>query len=140
MLVLKNEIEKYIPQRKPVVMVDALLDADEKSARSVFQIEHDNLFVEDGFFREPGLIENIAQTAALHAGFRSRQLGVPVPVAFIAAIRQLEVFVLPEIGAELITKVTIINSVFDVTIIHGEVTNNGSLLCKCEMRIYVKPE
>lgn len=140
MLVPKNEVQNYIPHRTPVVMVDALLAADENQALSAFHVENDNVFVVGGTFSESGLIENIAQTAALHAGYRSHQLGVPVPVAFIAAIKHLYILSLPPIGADLHTTVSIVNRVFDVTIVEGNVSHEGALLCKCEMRVYIKQE
>jgi hypothetical protein len=57
-----------IPQKPPFVMIDALLFSDEKRTVSSFKIPEKNIFVKEGLFLEPGLVENIAQTAAARAG------------------------------------------------------------------------
>ena len=64
-----TNILSYIPQRPPFVMVDEIIDSGEKKTCSKFLIKEDNIFVENGFLKEPGLVENIAQTAAARAGY-----------------------------------------------------------------------
>jgi hypothetical protein len=58
-----------IPQRPPFVMIGSLLYNDEKVTRTTYRVSQQNIFVEHGLFREPGLLENIAQTAAARAGY-----------------------------------------------------------------------
>jgi predicted hotdog family 3-hydroxylacyl-ACP dehydratase len=60
----EENVLNLIPQKPPFVMIGRLLHWDEKLTRTSFLVNDDNVFVEDGEFREPGLIENIAQTAA----------------------------------------------------------------------------
>ncbi len=66
------DIESLIPQREPMLMVSGLCSASDKSITTWFQVEPGNIFVEKGKFRESGLIENIAQTAAALNGYRAR--------------------------------------------------------------------
>ena len=139
MLVDQRNIETYIPQRPPIVMIGSLLHADESTAITSFEINAENIFVAEGAFQEPGLIENIAQTAAAHAGYYHIEKKLPVPVGFIAAIRNLKILSLPGIGETVITTVTITNRVMDVTIIEGSVSLNENVICSCEMRIFIKP-
>lgn len=138
MLATKETILNYIPQRAPMVMIHNLLEANDDHATTQFQIEADNLFVEDGFLREPGLIENIAQTAAAQVGFQFMEKKLPIPVGFIGAIKDLEIFSMPAVNSVITTIVKIKNMIFDVTLIDGKVEQDGKLLCCCEMRIYVK--
>lgn len=138
MLATKDTILNYIPQRAPMVMIHSLLEANDDHATTQFQIEAGNLFVEDGFLREPGLIENIAQTAAAHVGFQFTEKKLPIPVGFIAAMKDLEIFSMPAINSVVTTTVKIKNTIFDVTLIDGKVEQDGKMLCCCEMRIYVK--
>ena len=70
MLASRNDITQYIPQRAPIVMVHALVEADDEHAVTQLAIEPDNIFVSNEFFAEPGLVENIAQTAAMHVGYQ----------------------------------------------------------------------
>ena len=50
-------------------MVDGLVAHDEVSTTSRLELNEQNIFCKNGYFHETGLIENIAQTAALRAGY-----------------------------------------------------------------------
>lgn len=132
-----NHIETLIPQRPPFVMVDKLLSVTETSTTTVFSIRADNIFVENGRFKEPGLVENIAQTAAARAGYVSQTENKPVLVGYIGAVNNLQVFLLPKTGDELITEITIENQIFDVTLISGKITCNGEPVAQCKMKIFI---
>lgn len=129
----------YIPQRPPIAMVDRLVACSEQGAVTQFDVRHGHLFVQDGRLAEPGLMENIAQTAAAQAGFMSRKMGLPAPIGFIAAIDHLEIFDLPPVGTTLETTVEVKNQVFNVTIIQGKATCGGQTLAQCEMKISLQP-
>lgn len=140
MLASKPDIEKYIPQREPMVMIDELISAEAHLAVTSFFVDETNLFVEDGFLNEAGLVENIAQTAAAQVGYLSAKENLPVPLGFIAAIRNLHIDRFPLTGSQIRTTVTVVNKVLDITIVKGSVQQDGEELCRCEMRIYIKPE
>jgi len=133
----KQNIESFIPQRPPFVMIDELLYFDETVTRTGFTIRAGNIFVENGEFKEPGLVENIAQTAAARAGYISQTSGEPVRLGYIGAIKNLSITGFPKIKDEIITEITIENQIFDVSIISGKITCNGTLLAQCEMKIYI---
>ena len=132
-----NDIQALIPQRPPFVMVDKLLSVTETATTTGFTIQADNIFVMDGVFKEPGLVENIAQTAAASAGYISHTQNKPVLVGYIGAVNNLQVFALPKTGDELITEITTENQIFDVTLISGKITCNGQLIAQCKMKIFI---
>ena len=66
------DIQDLIPQRPPMVMIDKLTEAGEISATGELKVHESNLFCENGLFRETGLIEFIAQTAAAFTGYRNK--------------------------------------------------------------------
>ncbi|HQW92184.1 MAG TPA: 3-hydroxyacyl-ACP dehydratase [Ferruginibacter sp.] len=136
MLQTKN-IENLLPQRAPFVMIDGLMSSTETTTTTMFGIRTDNIFVVDGVLREPGLIENIAQTAAARAGYISKTENKPVMVGYIAAINNLQVFALPRTGDELITEITIENQIFAVSLITGKITCNDQLIAQCSMKIFI---
>lgn len=138
MLVSKTDIIKYIPQRDPIVMVHDLLEAGDNFVVTRLDIEPDNIFVEGDFFAEPGLVENIAQTAAVHVGYQCTLKGLPIPIGYIAAIKELKIFRLPLKNSSITTSVRITNKVLDVTVVEGKVEQEGNTLCSCEMRIFAK--
>ena len=132
-----NDIQSLIPQKPPFVMVDKLLSVTETATTTGFSIKADNIFVQDGVFKEPGLVENIAQTAAASAGYVSHTQNKPVLVGYIGAVNNLQVFALPKTGDELITEITTENQIFDVTLISGKITCNGQLIAQCKMKIFI---
>lgn len=134
-----TDIEALIPQKPPFVMIGKLLHYDETVTSTSFYIEADNIFVEDGFFKEPGLVENIAQTAAARAGYVAKSGNQPVQVGYIGAVNNLEVFALPQAGDELITEIKVENQIFDVTLISGKVSCKGQPVAACKMKIFMNP-
>jgi predicted hotdog family 3-hydroxylacyl-ACP dehydratase len=132
-----DNIQSLIPQRPPFVMIDKLLSFSETITTTGFSIKADNIFVEDGLFKEPGLVENIAQTAAARAGYVSQTENKPVLVGYIGSISNLQVFSLPKTGSELITEIIIENQIFDVTLITGKITCNGQPVAQCKMKIFI---
>ena len=131
-------IIELIPQRAPMVMVGQLVEVGEMFAVTRFIIESGNIFLEGGQFTESGMVENIAQTAAAMVGYQCRVENKPVPVGYIAALKNLLVKERPAVGSTITTRVTVTNTVFDVTIVQGVVEQDDTQLCNCELRILVK--
>ncbi len=121
-------------------MIDQLLYADDNITRTSFRIEEGHVFVEDGLFMEPGLMENIAQTAAAGAGYRAKQENNPIASGFIGAVKNFEVFALPANNDEITTEVVIRNQVFNVTIIDGKIWDGEKLIASCEMKLFIGSE
>ncbi|MFH1121870.1 MAG: 3-hydroxyacyl-ACP dehydratase [Bacteroidota bacterium] len=133
-----EEILKLIPQRSPFVMIDTLVSCGEKSAETTFTIPNDNLFLNQGLFREPGLIENIAQSAAAMNGFAGYPANQEAKIGFIAAIKDLKINKLPHSGQTIRTQVVFVDEVFDYQIIRGKIFNNNDIFAECEMKIFIK--
>lgn len=140
MLATQENITQYIPQRPPIVMVHDLAEASDDHVVTHLNIAPDNVFVDKGFFTEPGLVENIAQSAAVHVGYRCLQKNIPVPIGYIAAIKDLKVYQLPASNSRITTSVRIVNKVMELTVAEGKVEQDGKLLCACEMRIFAKTQ
>ena len=136
MITVEN-VQDLIPQRPPFIMIDKLLSFSETATSSSFAIKTNNIFVENGEFKEPGLVENIAQTAAARAGYISKTGNKPVLVGYIGAVNNLQVFFLPKTGDELITEITIENQIFDVTLISGKIVCNEKKVAQCNMKIFI---
>lgn len=136
-MITKENIQLLIPQKPPFVMVDKLVAFTETSSTTAFGIRADNIFVENGVFKEPGLVENIAQTAAARAGYISKTKNKPVLVGYIGAVNNLQIFSLPKAGDELITEITIEKQIFDVALISGKITCNEELIAQCNMKIFI---
>jgi predicted hotdog family 3-hydroxylacyl-ACP dehydratase len=131
-----ENIISFIPQKPPFVMVSKLLFTDEVSTRSSFLITGDNVFVKDSVFQEAGLLENMAQTAALRAGYIANEGKNPVATGYIATVKDFEIYSLPKVNDELTTEITIENEIFDVTVFSGKVWHNKDLIAKCSMTVF----
>jgi predicted hotdog family 3-hydroxylacyl-ACP dehydratase len=139
-LVSKENITEYIPQKPPVVMIDTLNYCEGAVTKTSFKIEAGNVFVKNGILHEPGIIENIAQTAAAKAGYEVKKLGKEPLLGFIGAIKDLKIHSFPAVGKLLETTVTIKNEVMGVTIIEGVSTCDGNPVAECEMKIFIQQE
>lgn len=120
-----------------MVMVDRLVETTDKITVTSFVIHENNIFCENGEFREPGLIENMAQTAAVGAGAKPGNSGRSAPEGFIGGIRNLRIDGFPKIGQEIITRATILHEVFQANIVQGEVFLGGRLIASCELKIFI---
>jgi predicted hotdog family 3-hydroxylacyl-ACP dehydratase len=137
MINASENILSYIPQRPPFVMIDELIDSGAISTRSKFLVKADNLFVENGCLKEPGMVENIAQTAAARAGYIAQLENNPVLIGYIGAVKNLQISAFPVIGDELVTEITIENQIFDVTLISGKISCNEKIVALCQMKIFI---
>jgi predicted hotdog family 3-hydroxylacyl-ACP dehydratase len=137
MVTAGQDIVSLIPQRPPFVMIDEILHSDENSTRSSFAVKAGNIFVANNVLQEPGLVENIAQTAAARAGYTARQENKPVRLGYIGAIKNLQVNSLPAVNETITTEITIVNQVFDVSVISGKIICNNIVLAQCEMKIFI---
>lgn len=120
-----------------MVMVDRLVEIGNQTTVTTFLIQEDNIFCEDGAFREPGLIENMAQTAAAGVGSKPGNSRGKAPLGFIGGIRKLKIDRFPKVGQEIITRVTVLHEVFDATIVQGEIFLNDLLIASCELKIFL---
>lgn len=135
-----EELFRLIPQRPPMVMIDRFYGIEENTSQSGLTVTTDNLFCRDGVLQETGIIEHIAQSAAARVGYIYMLRKEPVPLGFIGSVEKMKLFRLPSAGAELYTGITIVQEVFDITLITAEVKENDELLAECRMKIYLKKE
>lgn len=134
-----ESIFELIPQRLPMVMVDKHLSTENNTTHTLFSIEPDSMFVENNLLSEAGIIENIAQSAAVHSGIMFKQSGSDkVPVGFIASIQELQISFYPEAGSQLFTEITFLDEVMGVSIIEGISKCNEKICATCKMKIFLK--
>lgn len=134
----KINIEELLPQRQPFIMVDRLKHLDHVETISTMKVVENNIFTESGFFTEPGIIENIAQTCALRLGYFNKYILFDnVKIGFIGAINNLVVHKLPKVGETLKTTIEITNEVFTVTLVSAKVEVGSQLITSCDMKIAI---
>lgn len=139
----KQELDllQYIPQRPPFVMVDKVYEDGPNYIITGFDLKEDNVLAENGFFNEGGLVENIAQSAALFAGFQFRSKGKSTPIGYIAGIKDLKVFAKPSCNTEIKTRITLTNDLMNIQVVEGEVFDQeNKKIASCELRIFIKAD
>jgi hypothetical protein len=124
-----------IPQKMPIVMVDTLYECLPDKAITGLTIRSDNMFCENGLFREPGIMEHIAQSAALKAGYERHIGNTPPSTGYIGSVKNFTLHCLPSVGDQLVTAVTVQHVVGDVLILHGRVECGGREVAECEMKV-----
>ena len=146
MLVSREDVLKFIPQRMPIVVVHGLEEHSENSSTSTFYVEENHLFVRDGKLLPSGLMENIAQTAALRSGY-SFSLNVPKegeapepPIGFIGALKNFVVDDLPSAGSTLHTTITVTYEVMGLQVVEASVKCGRNVIASCEMKIFLSQE
>ena len=135
-------VSALLPQKPPIEMVDKLWFHDDTYSISGLTVKKENIFCKDGVLCEPGIIENIAQTAGLRLGYmisEMQQNGEKSnpPVGYIGAIKNLIIHQLPKIDAELKTEIYVQKVIFDVTLISAKSTVNGEPIAECDMKIFL---
>ena len=127
-----------IPQRPPMVMIDQLELCTIDITITNFTIKADNIFCKDGLFNEPGLIENIAQTAAARAGYIAKQKNEEPVVGFIGSVKRLKINALPKVGSQITTSVESMHDIGNVSIVKGVIKQNNEVIAECEMNIFLQ--
>ena len=116
-----TNISHLIPQKAPFVMVDVLLYFSKNSVISEFTIKENNVFFKNNTFLEPGLIENMAQTIALHTGYDFFLKGEKAPTGYIGSIKKIEIYKLPKLKETIHTEVKIIQEFLGITLVEIDV-------------------
>ena len=129
------DIFDLIPQRLPMVMIDKLTGAGEKTGTATFFINESNPLVFQGYLLEAGIIECIAQTAAAFTGYSMLSQHKEVKRGYIGSVKNLTIFSMPASGTEIQSEITVDNELLGFTIITGKIFQNDKLLAECEMRI-----
>jgi predicted hotdog family 3-hydroxylacyl-ACP dehydratase len=133
----EDKIADYIPQKPPMVMIGKLISVENDKTLTSLMIRDDNLFCINHRFREAGLIENMAQTAAAGAGYKAKLENKISQPGFIGGIKNLRIDSLPETGDEIITRIKIEHKVFDATVVIGSIYKENVLIASCEMKIFI---
>lgn len=139
MIYTGDAIKKLIPQRDPILMIDSLLDAEGDVCHTNLLVREKNFFIEeeDKLMAEPGLIENIAQSASAFAGYRCVERGEKAPIGYIGEVKKFHCYRRPRIGELLETTVTMGSEVNGISIISGEVRVGQEIVADTQMKIFI---
>ncbi|MCR5453618.1 MAG: hydroxymyristoyl-ACP dehydratase [Bacteroidales bacterium] len=133
-----DQIKTFIPQREPMLMVDKLYACDEASVQTGLTVSPANIFVYDGgLFSEAGMIEHIAQSAALFAGYNDWINHRPIVLGYIAEIKKFALEATAHVGDQLISKLSVVSQAMNITLMNATTTINGNTVATCKMKIFM---
>lgn len=133
-----SAIKQLLPHREPMIMVDSLLQCDAIYAKVGFTICPSSIFIEDNSLSETGLIEHMAQAAALQMGYQNHSPNQPAKEGFIASIKRLNIHILPKVDATLITEVHISHQILHMTTVKLITTSNSEEIASAEMNMVIR--
>ncbi len=139
-----EQIKNLIPQRSPMLLVDQLVRADEsfESFVTSFTVPYEHVLVEGQKLREPGLIENLAQSAATGIGYQQSIKGASTSndgspnIGYIGAIKNLTIEKCPAVGQQVQTTITVLHEIFDVVQVRGELWGHDTFLARGDMKVF----
>ena len=116
------DIRTLLPQRAPMVMVDRLVSADEKSAETALEVRADNLFVEDAVLKPYALVEVMAQSCAAQLGYADKCIHGhnDVRIGYIGSVKKMLVDAAPRVGETLTTHVQMLEDFGDMRMAAAE--------------------
>lgn len=139
------QLEKILPHRKPMLMVDEIKLLTEDVVETLFKVEKTNIFVNKLHFNEPGLIENIAQTCSIIVGssyLEEGQVNNSDVIGYISGIKKMDIYGLPKVNEILISKGVLLSRFdsdqYSISTMQGTIHCNEKLLLECELNLFIK--
>jgi predicted hotdog family 3-hydroxylacyl-ACP dehydratase len=137
-LIRGGRILDYIPQRRPMVMVDTFYGVEGDASYSGFTVPAEGVFCHGGLLDECALIENMAQSAALRVGWLCATEGRPVPLGFIGSVGRCDIARRARTGERLRTRVRVTAEVDNVTMAEVEVAAGTEKICTATLKIFLQ--
>jgi 3-hydroxyacyl-[acyl-carrier-protein] dehydratase len=138
-LLTTAQIWDFLPQKAPFQMVDALYRCEQNQVECGLMVQESNIFTENGFFAEPGILEHIAQTMALKMSYQmSGKPSGEAKMGYIAAIKNFSIQQLVPVGKELCTTVKVLMNTPQMQVVEAESHFDNELVATCEMRLFAE--
>ena len=128
---------KCVPQRNPIVMVDTLYAFNDNEVSAGLSIDTTGLFIKNNALQEPGLIEHMAQTVALHTGFGYFIKQEQAPTGYIGSIANLKINRLPIANEKIQTTATILQEFAGITLVDIICQINDETIATAQMKTVI---
>ncbi|MGN1211986.1 MAG: pseudouridylate synthase [Candidatus Cryptobacteroides sp.] len=129
------DILELIPQRRPFVLVDELVDFCPESSVTTFRVTGDCILLRDGCLSEAGLMENIAQSCAARIGYINKISNKAVLQGVIGAVNGFKVEFMPPVGSLITTRIEVLNEIFGLTQVSAVSECSGKTVATCRMTV-----
>ena len=122
----QRDIFSCIPQRPPFVFIDTMEELSENRACTRYTISDTCPLLSDGVLPLSGLLENAAQTCSVLAGNR---------IAYLGAVKQMEVRRFPSIGETLCTEAIVKQEMLNISLIECTASVQGEMIATATLKI-----
>jgi predicted hotdog family 3-hydroxylacyl-ACP dehydratase len=134
-------VEALIPHRKPLCMIDRLIDVKDQGGTAEAEVTSDNVMVDEAGQLDPfAAAEMIAQTYAAVKGYDVRLSGRPVKQGFLVGIRKIEFLKLVFVGDLLRINVDTVGAISGFAVVKGQVTRNQEVIAEGEIKLWIQSE
>lgn len=134
-MIIGQDLQKLLPQAPPMLMIDTLVKSDAEETITNLTIKQENIFCYEGKFKEAGLIENMAQTAAARSGYEAKIKNTNVKTGYITSIKNLSINFLPGVNETIETQVIQKTEIGNITVISANIKLEEKEVAKCEMTV-----
>ncbi len=134
-LICGKEIEKFIPQRSPMIMISGFHGIEEEIFHTSLEILEENIFCENGVFCEAGIIEHIAQSCAFRNGYLAINCGQKVQLGYIGAVTAMRIYSLPKCGSTIKTRISIEQEFMGISLVKAVVECCGSPIAEGKVKV-----
>ena len=134
-------VEALIPHRKPLCMIDRLIDVKDQGGTAEAEVTSDNVMVDEAGQLDPfATAEMIAQTYAAVKGYEVRLSGKPVKQGFLVGIRKIQFLKLVFVGDVLRINVDTVGAISGFAVVKGQVTRNQEVIAEGEIKLWIQSE
>ncbi len=143
-IVTGEDMLRLIPQRAPFVFVESYYGEIDGAYVTGFTPVAGTLFtcsfngVEDVRLTEPGVIENMAQSAAAVTGYQFVSKGESVPVGFIGAVSKFVITEFPSVGVEVFTHIRKLGEFGDISLVEAILYCGDRRAASAELKIFLQ--
>jgi 3-hydroxymyristoyl/3-hydroxydecanoyl-(acyl carrier protein) dehydratase len=138
MKIYKEDIQSFVPQRAPFIMIDNIVDATLDTYFTKFKILPENIFVENGLLREFALIENIAQSCSAGIALTKIDNKEKYIDGYLGSLTKLILYDLPKVNDTIDTTIHLLAQLNNMYLFKGENFVNGKMLLECELKLVGK--
>jgi predicted hotdog family 3-hydroxylacyl-ACP dehydratase len=137
-LTLPVDAELLVPHRRPVCMIDRLVEYRDESGVVEALPRSGNILVgEDGVLDRTAYMELIAQAYAAFKGYRDLLHEKPVKKGFLVVVKHMECKGEAFLGDLLRINVTTISEVGDFAIAEGTITLNDKIIASGSLTLWI---
>ncbi len=134
---LPVDVSRLVPHKPPMLIVDKLIEVNERASVSEMEIAKDTIFIgENGKLDETSYPEIISQAIAAQNGFKNLGNQGGSSEGFLLGIKNLEILGSAGAGDRLRVSVYKVAKYGEFGIIKGEIFKEGNLIASGEVKVW----